>query len=76
MPEMNEAEQIKEAVKRWREAGPALEAERHDRIRETDVAFFVDAMDGMVRIVLEQSPPSDTSGLLEQQAIFRRSRRC
>lgn len=65
---------IREWVEAWGRAGPALEAERRERIRRTDTARDLRAFSGMARAALEVSPPAPWSGLVEQQAWFQRVR--
>jgi len=59
----------------WKEVGEYLEAERRERVRRADTAASLEllrrAFDSAVRL----HPPSPSSGLVEQQAIFARARR-
>lgn len=72
---MNEAE-VKKWLEQWKAAGPALEAFRAQELGELDEAknaaiamsFFVAKPDA-------QRPAPQTSGLVEQQAIFSKLRR-
>lgn len=72
MPGMNEQKKILTAVERWREAAPALEAERNDRIRNADTKAFIRLCSGLLRAQLPNLPPRAGSGLVEQQRWFRR----
>jgi hypothetical protein len=59
-------------VEAWRKAAPVLERLRRQAIRNTRTAEAIDAFSGAFRAVLKSMPPRKTSGLIEQQAVFRR----
>ncbi|MEK8022693.1 MAG: hypothetical protein AAB229_02690 [Candidatus Hydrogenedentota bacterium] len=67
-----EKEIILRSIKAWELASVTLEEDRIRRIREADVKGTLDAFDGMVELYLASRPSRTTSGLVEQQAWFRR----
>ena len=75
--EINEQEevQIRAWVRNWRELGPVLDEIRAQEIRATDTVRAMEMLDGMFTHAVESMPARETSGLIEQQAIFARARR-
>ncbi|MEQ1861705.1 MAG: hypothetical protein ABMA13_17440 [Chthoniobacteraceae bacterium] len=67
-------DQQREIVKRMLEGYKFLEQERRERVRQTDTARELSAFDGMALAALTRFPPEPTSGLIEQQRLFRRMR--
>lgn len=65
-------DQQREIVKRMLEGYEFLEQERRERVRATNTARELSAFDGMALAALTRFPPAPTSGLIEQQRIFRR----
>lgn len=59
-------------IKRMLEGYEFLERERRKRVRQTDTARELSAFDGLALGALERFPPAPTSGLIEQQRLFRR----
>ena len=74
--EMNDAEreQTRDWLKRWQESAPELEEVRAQEIRETDTVQAMKILDGMFTHAVLDQPARQTSGLVEQQAIFHRGR--
>lgn len=68
-------ERYKQVVKAWKLASVTLEADRARRIREEDVAGAIADFDGFSELDLKARPPRTSSGLVDQQAWFRRMRR-
>jgi hypothetical protein len=65
----------KEYVRAWAEAGAFMERERRQRVREVDTAQALERLDALFDSALWLHRPADTSGLVEQQAIFAKARR-
>ncbi len=59
----------------WRHAGPELERMRAEDIRQTDTVRAMQLLDDAFDAAVWLNPPRPTSGLVELQAIFMRSRR-
>jgi hypothetical protein len=74
MTEAEEKAALRAYAARWRRAAPLLEAQRDEDVRRTDTPSAIVAFTRLGRQALTQSPPSDTSGLVEQQRIFRKLR--
>ena len=53
----------------WKEIGEYLEAERRERVRNSETLGFR-AFNGMALWEAKCRPPEPTSGLVEQQRIF------
>jgi hypothetical protein len=62
-------------VQNWRELTPILEELRRKEIREVTTVTSIAAFDSSFRKAIRDCPPEPTSGLIEQQEIFRRARR-
>jgi hypothetical protein len=62
---MNERELQREYVVRWKKLGPILEEIQDREIREADTAAVIRSMDQAFQIALRDSPPRETSGLVE-----------
>lgn len=75
MAENQSDDRGKEYVRGWAEAGAFLERERRERVREIDTAQALERLDGLFDSALWLHRPADTSGLVEQQAIFAKARR-
>jgi hypothetical protein len=65
----------KEWVRAWGEAGAFLERERRERVRRVDTAQALERLDALFDSALWLHRPAETSGLVEQQAIFAKARR-
>ena len=69
-------EQQRAYVKAMLEGYEYLELERRERVRATDTAQSIELLDDAFESELWLRPePRATSGMVEQQAIFARSRR-
>ncbi|MCX7721641.1 MAG: hypothetical protein N2379_01090 [Verrucomicrobiae bacterium] len=77
LSEMTEQEkaQIRAWIKNWQEVGPVLEQIRAEEIRAADTVKAMEALDDMFTHAVKTLPPRESSGLIEQQAIFARARR-
>ena len=62
-------------VKNWQEVGPILEEIRAEEIRATDTVKAMEILDGMFTHAVESVPIRESSGLIEQQAVFARAKR-
>ena len=71
-PDDAQRERIRERIAQWKRAAPVMERVRREDIRRTDtkqaMAWFAGAAEEMAR----RRPPKPTSGLIEQQRVFRR----
>lgn len=69
-------EQQKEQTRRWLEnwerVGPVLEQERIERVRKTSTPEAVAQLSGDFLWIIRTLPRRLTSGLVQQQALFRR----
>jgi hypothetical protein len=75
--QMSEAEkaQVRAWIRTWKQAGPVLERLRRESLRRVSTAAAIEAFDLAYKSARLQCPPRLTSGLIEQQRWFRRSRR-
>ena len=65
-------------MEQWRSAGPALDAERRERLARLEGERAAAAVDAVLDLAAHapRSPARrSTSGLIEQQALFARARR-
>ena len=62
-------------VKTWQEAGPRLEAIRRRELRELDTYTAIALLCGPADYRVPPRPPKPTSGLVEQQRVFRKAPR-
>ncbi len=69
---MTEQEMIKSWVAAWRAAGPELERLRREEVKRSDTLRGIQALSD---IDLHARPPRPASGLVEQQAWFRKLRK-
>ena len=67
---MEEREKIAAWVRRWEEAGPALEAIRREEIRTADNLQVLAVLEPAFNQALRAQAPRAWSGLVEMQAIF------
>lgn len=65
----------KQYVRAWAEAGAFLEAERRARVRRVDTAEALERLSTLFDSALWLHRPAESSGLVEQQAIFAKARR-
>ena len=70
-----EKENILKWINCWKEAGPVLEQERRERIRNTDTALAVNALNDAFESAIAHHPSRKHSGLVEQQRLFSRLRK-
>jgi hypothetical protein len=75
--EMTEQEKARTRawIKSWQAVGPILEEVRAEEIRATDTVRAMEVLDGMFTHAVETVPARESSGLIEQQAIFARAKR-
>ena len=59
----------------WKETGELLDAERRERVRQTDTAKSLEILGDAFDSAVWLHPPNPSSGLVEQQSIFARARR-
>ena len=59
----------------WRRAAPELERIRREDIRNADTKRAVAMFSGLLADTRRRGPVADTSGLIEQQALFSKVRR-
>jgi hypothetical protein len=62
-------------VRRWREAGVELERIRRAELRSLDARAAIALLCGPADYTVPPRAPKPTSGLIEQQRLFRRFRR-
>jgi hypothetical protein len=76
--EMTEQEKasIRAWIANWRELGPILEKLRAESIRNAETVSSMEALDSAFDHAATTLPARESSGLIEQQAIFSRARRC
>lgn len=67
-----ERQKMKVWVETWKRAGPLLEAFRYQELRSYDHARNVEIIDGLLEIGAQFARPRSTSGLVEQQRLFRK----
>jgi hypothetical protein len=68
------AEQLREWVAAWKRAGPELERIRFENVRQTKTADAIAQLSDAFEWALRQYGPRPSSGLVEQQAIFKKLR--
>lgn len=71
---MDERARLKEYADRWKRPGPLLEAQREEDVRQSNTISNVAAFGRLYAMAVAASPPSPTSGLVEQQRIFAKLR--
>ncbi|HET9214855.1 MAG TPA: hypothetical protein VFN93_08875 [Gaiellaceae bacterium] len=72
---MAEGSDASEAARRWRRAGPALEAMRRRELRALTDADALAAAEALLTLPVPLPPRAELTGLVEQQRIFARLRR-
>lgn len=70
-----EREQTKAWVENWAKVGPKLEAIRRRELREMTYEQRIKAIDSLLQIGCQFGKPRSTSGLVEQQRLFRKAKR-
>jgi len=63
---------LKEWVAAWKRAGPELERMRFEDVRRTDTAEAIEVLSDAFEWALRQYGARPSSGLVEQQAIFKK----
>ena len=58
-------------IESWRVAGPELELMRREKIRKADTTRSILNLDDAFRSAILQQKLNDSSGLVEQQKMFR-----
>ena len=65
----------KEYVMGWKVVGEYLEAERRERVRQTDTAASIEILDDLFESEMWLRPVRESSGMVEMQAILAKARR-
>lgn len=71
---MTEKEMLARWVENWKEAGKELEKIRREEIRASSVQAAVLALTDAFESAIRLNPPKPTSGLVEQQKLFKKMR--
>lgn len=58
-------------IQNWNDAAPVIERDRRKRIREADTEAFIRMTAGLLPVYLQENGCRTTSGLVEQQRLFR-----
>ncbi len=66
---------MKRWVETWKKAGPELERIRREEVRRTDTTRAILILNDAFESARIQYPAKPTSGLVEQQAIFKKARK-
>lgn len=66
-----DTEELRRWVERWAKAGPELERIRREELDRVDVRQAIEALEDAFLSALLHFPPQPSSGLLEQQRLFR-----
>ena len=61
---------LKRWVATWRDAGPALDEQGRRELEQLDTPSALRMLAAAFEFALANAPPSDTSGLVEQQRYF------
>ena len=61
-------------VETWRQAGPELERIRRDELRRIDARRAIALLCGPANYTVSPRAPKPTSGLIEQQRVFQKTR--
>lgn len=67
-------DRMKTWVENWKRAGAGLESVRAQDIRTADTISSIRMFDSLFKIIVAREPLRQSSGLVEQQAIFKRAR--
>jgi hypothetical protein len=67
--------QQKQLAMQWKNAAPALRAQRHKDIRQRDNAKAILSLDRLSREIVRKSPPRATSGLVEMYRVLMRNKK-
>lgn len=68
-------EQGRQWVAAWKRAGPELERMRREELRRLDAYQAISLLCGPADYTVEPRAPKPSSGLVEQQRLFRKLRR-
>ena len=71
---VEERAHAQKCVDAWRRAGPELERMRREDIRHADTMLSIPAFDGLFEGAIRDFPAKPTSGLVEQQHYYRRTK--
>ena len=71
---MEEESALREYVARWKRVGPLLEKQREEDVRRSDTISNVAAFGRLWNEAVRTWPPLPTSGLVEQQRLFKKLR--
>ncbi len=69
-----DTERMKAWVNTWKRAGPALQRVKMEELRSEDYGKDFELIDGMLEWVVDHARERKTSGLVEQQRLFRKMR--
>jgi len=67
----SERADIQRSVDAWKRATPMLESVRRENTRAAETVSSIAAFRGMALAKVKTHPPALTSGLVEQQRLFR-----
>jgi hypothetical protein len=67
---------VKKWVETWKTTGPILEKIRRDEIRKVSTMQAMQHLAGAFDSAAFMHPPRKSSGLVEQQALFQKMRKC
>ena len=67
---------MKKWVETWKTTGPILEKIRREEIRKVSTVLAMQQLAGAFDSSTYMHPPRESSGLVEQQAFFRKLRKC
>ena len=67
-------ESVRKWIEGWENAAPTLEKLRNEAIRNSDTASSIEQLSDAFDSALLHYPPTNTSGLVEQQHFFSRCR--
>ena len=70
-----QARRIREHIERWQKLGPILDNLKMESLRHVNTAEAIEAFDLAYKSARLHCPPRLSSGLVEQQAWFRRARK-
>jgi hypothetical protein len=70
-----EKQQLKQWVETWKRAGPELERFRYEELRALTHEQSMAAIQDLLELGYQFARPRQTSGLVEQQRLFRKLRR-
>jgi len=67
-------ERMRAWVETWKRAGSALQRVKTEELRSEDYGKDFELIDGMLEWVVDHARERKTSGLVEQQRLFRKMR--